>query len=68
MSLFTHQHYDLIAATLRRDKPASAGGDAGMPASDAKRCQWRSLRERLVDLFTQDNPRFDANRFRAACD
>ena len=55
--MFQHRHYVKIAAMM-----------AARPALAATlRTANESMINSLVEMFKRDNPRFDENRFRAAC-
>ena len=62
---FAHRHYAEIANVLRVTKPRP--DLAGTPDhNQAALLQWDEIVNRFVNLFAQDNSRFDRTRFLAA--
>jgi hypothetical protein len=57
---FTRAHYELIAAILNRRFYAEDGNETGRWVVDA-------VADDLCEVFAADNPRFDRDRFVAAC-
>lgn len=55
--MFTKQHYEAVAKILKEEHE-HAGHACVIPSKIA---------ERLAEMFATDNPRFDVERFRAAC-
>jgi hypothetical protein len=56
--MFAKRHYEQIADVMRETWP-------GCPARGNE--QWLMTLKALVRTFERDNPRFDAQRFIAAC-
>lgn len=60
--MFTRRHYVMVAAAMRRAKPAIG------PQYDAVLMyQWENDVEELIGLFAGDNDKFDVVKFKEAC-
>jgi hypothetical protein len=55
-----HRHFALIAAAMRDSKP-------GTNWDPNKRAQWESTINSFIEIGRRSNDKFDAERFRAAC-
>jgi hypothetical protein len=65
MSTFARKHYENIALTLQAIHP---GSDETCLDFDARLDMCRDIRDELAQTFCRDNSRFQAERFRAACE
>lgn len=68
MSKFQHRHYKAVADVLRRHLDEVRANPTILPDRfctliDANRC----IGILFATMFTEDNPRFDAQRFQDAC-
>lgn len=59
----TKKDYVKLADLFKRMYPATHNGQ---PALDAF-AEWGDLKEGLMEILAADNPRFDRDRFNAAC-
>lgn len=62
--MFTRQHYKAIAEIIK-EQQKEASKACGMGFSFT--CKIGRLAIELADYFAKDNPRFDRERFLAAC-
>ena len=59
--MMTKQHYIQFAKALYNVRP--------LPGDNQDRCdQWEQAYNLIVHVLADDNPRFDLQRFRHACD
>jgi len=58
--MFSKRHYEAVAAVL------SKAGDRSVDHSGF--LMWRAIFDHLADLFEADNPRFDRDTFKEACE
>lgn len=58
--MITRKHYKKIAEVIREEADAMGGNIGGYAAVT-------SLALTLADVFAEDNPRFDKQRFMKAC-
>ena len=61
--IFAHRHYAAIAAVMA-DFPTEVGEAVDIGANAAVQ---EAVQNMLADMFQRDNPRFDRERFLAAC-
>lgn len=54
--MFTRKYYEAIAEVVKGEANPAYGS-----------CVTRTLVDRFADLFEKDDPRFDRDRFLAAC-
>lgn len=64
--MFTKRHHEKIAQTLKDNKPIQDDIDSYTIYIGA-RVQWQNTVMTFAFLFQSDNPRFDRDRFLAAC-
>lgn len=62
--MMTRKHFEAIAAVLRQENTRLAQGN--VPDYAGQRTL-SNLTDRLADAFADENPRFDRQRFIAAC-
>jgi hypothetical protein len=65
MSIFSKRHYEAVALALQAIHP---GSDDTTIDYDARLEMWKDTRDELAQTFCRDNSRFQAERFRAACE
>ena len=58
MAIFAKRHYEAIALVMQKSCPGE---------QEYQRPEWRAVREKLSDMFEQDNPQFNRIRFVLAC-
>jgi len=58
---FSRRHYTIVALIFSE----LAGAVIRCELTEADET-WRAFRDAFVDVFQEDNPRFDGDRFRAA--
>ena len=63
----TRKDYEAIASRLREYREELDANPTTLGAGMIRRDTLDDVVEILVDLFTEDNPRFTPNRFRQAC-
>jgi len=61
MTKFAKRHYEAIALAMHEAYPMNWNDPARLGG-------WRAVRHELANLFAGDNPRFNRERFVAACE
>lgn len=59
--MFTREHYEAIAATMRGEFPMSAD------VTYAAIAEWGRIVKALAETFSRDNPTFEGDKFIRAC-
>lgn len=60
----TKKDYIKFAQMLKREQPATL---YSIDESDVTTVTWQCIVESTADIFAEDNPRFDRERFLRAC-
>lgn len=65
----TRKHFVAIAEAIQAERVEASpyGGSIDVPTADRVNEALDTVARRLADVFAADNPRFDRERFLAAC-